>query len=394
VKNNSINYVVVGVFVIAMLAAAVTVIAALSGRTGPTDAYVTAYGDVSGIKFGTKVLYMGFPVGQVEGITPEWNSQGDLVFKLNLSVSTDWRDRIPTDSVAEIRAGGLLAAVALDIRRGESKASLKPGDEIAGLERSDLFTAMTAAANTVNDLAENNVKPLIENVTRYVDNFGSVLERDGSNLVTDLSSIAADLSQSAPEIIDNYLGLSREIRGTAKRLQEILGPENSSKIGRILDNAELATGNVAALTADERIKQTITNVEAASQHLAVLTKNANTRLEDVFGERTVTRVRTSLDNIALAAKNVAELSRDLRDSRQKLEHFIDTLDKIANDNRPDIRQSVKDLRHAMDIIDSHIETIAYNLEGTSRNMREFSRALRQNPGALLGGKPPSDSAGN
>ena len=391
-KSHSVNYVVVGVFVIAMLGAAITAIAALSGRTGTTDTYFTSYTDVSGIKFGTKVLYMGYPVGQVESIAPTWDEQEALSFKLELSISTDWRDRIPTDSVAEIKAGGLLAAAALDVRRGESTASLQPGDEIAGLERTDLFAAMTAAANTIKDLTENNVKPLIENVTSYVDNFGSVLERDGSNLVTDLSSIAADLSQSAPKIIDNFLGLSREIRVTAKRLQEILGPENSDKFGQILDNAALATDNIANLTADEKIDQTLANVKVASEHLAVLTKNANTRLDDVFGERTVTRVRTSLDNIALAAKNVADLSRDLRESREKLEHFIDTLDQVASENRPDIRQSVKDLRHTMEVIDGHIDTIAYNLEGTSRNMREFSRKLRRNPAALLGGKPPSDSA--
>lgn len=46
-----------------MLVAAITAIAALSGRTRATDTYFTSYTDVSGIKFGTKVLYMGYPVG-------------------------------------------------------------------------------------------------------------------------------------------------------------------------------------------------------------------------------------------------------------------------------------------------------------------------------------------
>ena len=63
-KSNKVNYVVVGVFVLAMLVGAIAAIALLSGRTGPTETYFTSYGDVSGIKFGTKVLYMGYPVGQ------------------------------------------------------------------------------------------------------------------------------------------------------------------------------------------------------------------------------------------------------------------------------------------------------------------------------------------
>ena len=33
-----------------------------------------------------------------------------------------------------------------------------------------------------------------------------------------------------------------------------------------------------------------------------------------------------------------------------------------------------------------------NLEGAARNMYEFSRQIRQNPGLLLGGTPPEDAA--
>jgi phospholipid/cholesterol/gamma-HCH transport system substrate-binding protein len=36
--------------------------------------------------------------------------------------------------------------------------------------------------------------------------------------------------------------------------------------------------------------------------------------------------------------------------------------------------------------------INQNLEGAARNMFEFSRQIRQNPGLLLGGKPPTDEA--
>ncbi len=36
------------------------------GRTGSTDDYFTVYANVSGLKFGSKVLFEGYPVGQVE----------------------------------------------------------------------------------------------------------------------------------------------------------------------------------------------------------------------------------------------------------------------------------------------------------------------------------------
>jgi hypothetical protein len=34
------------------------------------------------------------------------------------------------------------------------------------------------------------------------------------------------------------------------------------------------------------------------------------------------------------------------------------------------------------------------LDATSQNMNEFSRELRNNPGVVLGSKPPADAHGN
>ena len=57
-KSDRINYIIVGGFVILMLAGIVTSVAMLSGRTGATDTYYTSYEDVTGLKFGSQVLYM------------------------------------------------------------------------------------------------------------------------------------------------------------------------------------------------------------------------------------------------------------------------------------------------------------------------------------------------
>jgi phospholipid/cholesterol/gamma-HCH transport system substrate-binding protein len=45
------------------------------------------------------------------------------------------------------------------------------------------------------------------------------------------------------------------------------------------------------------------------------------------------------------------------------------------------------------VVAQHIDAVAQNLEGTSRNMAEFSRRLKANPGLLLrGGRPETDEA--
>ena len=64
----------------------------------------------------------------------------------------------------------------------------------------------------------------------------------------------------------------------------------------------------------------------------------------------------------------------------------------CHDNRLDLDRSVVDMRHAVESVTRHIDAINQNLEGAARNMYEFSRQIRQNPGLLMGGTPPKDEA--
>ena len=55
-RSSKINYLIVGLFVLAMIGALVTTVAMLTGRTGAVDNYYTYYANVNGIKFGTQVV--------------------------------------------------------------------------------------------------------------------------------------------------------------------------------------------------------------------------------------------------------------------------------------------------------------------------------------------------
>ena len=107
-RSSGINYLVVGAFVLAMLVGLIVSLAMLTGRTGATDTYYTVYRNVAGIKFGTQILYEGFPIGQVEEVTP-MPEEGGMRFRVDFSVQEGWR--IPIDSVAQVAASGLLAAI-------------------------------------------------------------------------------------------------------------------------------------------------------------------------------------------------------------------------------------------------------------------------------------------
>ena len=125
-KHHRLNHVVVGIFTLAMLVAGIGSIVMLSGRTGGTDAYFLVVDNVADVKFGTQVVYEGYPIGQVEDVIPE-EKDGRMQFRVNFGVAQGWR--IPNDSIGEVAAPGLLAAVTLSIKAGRSKVALKPGEQ-------------------------------------------------------------------------------------------------------------------------------------------------------------------------------------------------------------------------------------------------------------------------
>jgi phospholipid/cholesterol/gamma-HCH transport system substrate-binding protein len=351
VKNDRINYVLVGGFVLAMVIALLVTVTALRGRTGPTDTYYTRFSDATGLKFGSQVLYMGYLVGEVERVRPVIEA-GAVAFELDLSIAKEFAGwKVPADSVAEARVAGLLAAVTVDIRAGSSAVPLRPGDHILGRERRDMFGAMSETADTVRDLTVTSVKPLLENLNRYVSSVGGVLEQRGGPLIENLSTLSEELAGRAPEVIDDFLTTARDLRTVSARLELLLSDENARKLGDVVDNVLMASEDLSRLASTARAE------------------------------------------LKLLAANVASLTRGLEDSRGTLDALLQSLHGAAADNRADVRAAVRDLRYSLATVAQHIDAVSQGLELSSRNMAEFSRRLRADPGLLLRGAPPVDEAG-
>ncbi|CAA7621347.1 ABC-type transport system [Candidatus Terasakiella magnetica] len=308
-KNARINYVVVGSFVLSMLVAFVAVLALLTGRTGATDTYTTRLTNVNGLKYGTKVTVEGFPVGQVETITP-LRDEGRTAFRVEMSIKRDWP--IPRDSLARMAATGLLSAVTMDIKAGTSPEILSPGGEIQGGSAANIFAVMNEMAGQVTDLNQNALKPLLAVLNQQVTSLGALLE------------------QRAPELLANLLTVTGDL---------------AAKTPRITADVERMTGTLSSKVVNEP------NAERIGQILA----------------------------------NTAQLSAGLQDSRHKVDAMLATLDKTLSGNRDNIDASLKDLRHTLAAVSRTIDSVTYNLDGTTRNLHEFSRQVRDNPGVLIGG---------
>jgi hypothetical protein len=89
-KSRKINYVIVGGFVIAMLAALTFSMAMLSGHSGDTEDYYVVYDNVSGVGFGTKVL---LPSPSAQGIIPRPLRSGNRSMQEFPPASSMWFPR-------------------------------------------------------------------------------------------------------------------------------------------------------------------------------------------------------------------------------------------------------------------------------------------------------------
>lgn len=89
------------------------------------------------------------------------------------------------------------------------------------------------------------------------------------------------------------------------------------------------------------------------------------------------------ENIAATLENVRGVTANLEKTRAELDRMLANLDAIAAENRPVLRDAVRDLSHITSAISRRIDAIAHNLESSSRNFDEFTREIRKSPNRLL-----------
>ena len=301
-KNTKINYLIVGTFVILSILSILATVLILSSRSGDMDTYYTYYNRVQGLKFGTKVVYEGYPVGQIEEIIPERN-EGRMRFKVALSIKEGWD--IPQDSLAAITTSGLLSGLSINIRAGESQSILKPGDQIRGLENADLFNAVSTLAEQVGTIMENDIRPLLASLNTTVNAVGVLMAQDGSEITRKIKGIIDEIGITAPTISKNLESFTRNLDQSGTELTKILSPDNRVKINTSLD--ELVKIGQTLDKADQLVTTLNSSVNQS-------TPNLNKAMSDLrFVMETLSRhVDTIAQNMEATSRNMHEFSRHIR----------------------------------------------------------------------------------
>ena len=135
-KKDNINYLMVGIFMFAILLLLFAMLYRITGQQTGAETYYVIFDKITGVKDGAAVTYGGYQIGQIEDVTPV-NAQDKTRYKLKLNIKGDWR--IPEDSVAQIIMPGIIADKQIEISEGISTTILKPGDVISSKEAVDMM---------------------------------------------------------------------------------------------------------------------------------------------------------------------------------------------------------------------------------------------------------------
>ncbi len=289
--NQRTNYITVGLFVSAMLAATITWLVMLTGGTGPRESYVLIFENVSDVKFGTQVRYEGFAIGEVENISPLPDG-ASMRFRVDVNINRDWR--IPQNSVARITASSFLAAKTIDITSGDSSEIVAPGGEIATALAGDMFAVMATAASEITELNRASIRPLLDT----------------------LNDLAGTLADGAPRITEDLTSVTQRMNDSLAALQEILASENVQAIRRAIRNVESTSETLAGSSGD--LSVTLRRADNLVRNLDELLEENRSNLDQSLKDAnyTMQSMAQAIDSIVYnldgAARNMNEFSRLIR----------------------------------------------------------------------------------
>ncbi|HET6602831.1 MAG TPA: MlaD family protein [Xanthomonadaceae bacterium] len=293
-KRDNVNYVLVGLVVLAALAALLVTLALITGRTGAAVEYHAYYDNVTGLSLGAPIFYEGYRVGQVSDIEPDRSGERTR-YRVELSIRRDWS--IPDDSVARLVSSGLLADVSIGIREGVSATKLEPGSEIAGAGAADIFMAMNDLAAELTLLTRERLRPLVDTLSLRLDSIGSTLDDSMPALVEDTRALLASLNRSAGA------------------LEQTLGPENRQAIGETLSNVREVTAELKLTR--ERADALLLSLDGAVDENRPEIRRAVADLGHTVGA-IAQRIEAITHHLESSSRNLDEFSREIRRNPNRL----------------------------------------------------------------------------
>jgi phospholipid/cholesterol/gamma-HCH transport system substrate-binding protein len=231
----------------------------LAGVGAPTLA--ARFDDVSGLSAESDVLIAGVSIGKISAIELEGSGARVILRVEHPEV------RIPIDSVAAIRARGMLGERVLEIVPGTSPEWLEDGgvitrtQEAADLDR--LFARLTGVATDVEQIArsfrnalggpegEETVRDIVANVHGLTGQLRTIVEANSDRIdriAMNLDEFSADARELSAGQKVAVAELVENLRVSSGKLRESL-----ERLGSVTARLENGEGTLGKLLADDQV---------------------------------------------------------------------------------------------------------------------------------------------
>jgi phospholipid/cholesterol/gamma-HCH transport system substrate-binding protein len=201
----------------------------------------------------------------------------------------------------------------------------------------------------------------------------SVAQLASSGLLADVS-VAIKEGKAATVLKPGAEIQGREGADVFAALNELAGEVTDLTRTRLKPLVETLSQRVGSITGTIDAQTPLLLGEA--QTLLKNLNAASVSINEVLGQG-------NRDNIASVLNNLARITNDLKGTQARLDQLMQSVNEIAEENRPALRDTVRNLSQVTAAIARRIDSISHNLESSSRNLDEFSREIRKNPNRLL-----------
>lgn len=310
------NYALVGLFTLAVLAAAFGFVYWFnSGGAGRKESVRVIFtGTVTGLGRGSSVLFNGLRVGEVTSIELQPDDPRRIYAVIQVANTTPLRE----DTRARIEAQGLAGVVALQLIGGAADAAVltaKPGEPMPTIiaERSELQDIIETVRNvaqkadtmltSLDGLIKQNSGP-ITNTVRNVEKFSEALGKN-SDGIDKLMAGFGNIAETIQPLSQRLQTLSEELTGVVRSVDR-------QKIAGIVDNIDKFTGALGGSSADvAKVVKDAASISAkldkAADQIDGVLKAAQGFLESGSGPDG----RSAFQEVADAAKSIRTLADNL-----------------------------------------------------------------------------------
>jgi phospholipid/cholesterol/gamma-HCH transport system substrate-binding protein len=289
---------------------------------GKSDIY-TFMDDSQGMATGVNVTLNGLNVGKVAKVELSGSSQPGRIVRITLEIDEDKINAIPSDSTTELASSNLLGDKYINIKKGKSSVSVKPGGELPSSETAELEDVFRQASSTLA-VAQTIIKRLdaiVSEVELGKGNLGKIIQdetlyNNAVDLTNQFKQIAAEIKTTLDTTLnsnDNSVGkllhdngaMYDDVRASTMHLNSILSDVDSGKgtVGKLFKSDQLA--NDAHKLMAEDLTQTLSDARKLLASIDTKSGDLTTQIQGAIG-----KLDTLLDKINNGNGTVARLLND------------------------------------------------------------------------------------